>query len=95
LHLAAANGRVEAVKLLLMNKAEVDARTKEGWTPLHRAAALADAAMRGDVAMAELLLAHKAEVNPKGRADWTPLRSAQRNGQKEVEELLRKHGAKD
>jgi ankyrin repeat protein len=52
LHWAAAGGRKDVVELLLVNQAEVNAKNKEGWTPLHWAA------LQGQKDMAELLRQH-------------------------------------
>jgi chromatin remodeling complex protein RSC6 len=70
------------VEFLLANKAEVNARCKRGYTPLHSAAA------HGAKAAAELLLANHADVNAKGIFDRTPLHVAVEFRKKEVVELL-------
>ena len=79
-------GRKDVVELLLANKAELDARDKNGKTPLHFAASYD----HRDVL--ELLLANKAEVNAKTNNGQTPLHMAAVNGHKDVAELLRQHG---
>lgn len=38
LHIAAANGYVEAAELLLRHEASTSARDEDGWQPLHAAA---------------------------------------------------------
>ena len=50
LHLAAAAGRTEAARRLLLHGAEVDAASQHGYTPLHMAA------QHGHLAIAELLI---------------------------------------
>ena len=56
LHMAAQDGHVEVVKVLLDHGAEVDATNDSGQTPLHRAAAC------GHAQTAEELLARGAQV---------------------------------
>jgi Protein of unknown function (DUF1566)/Ankyrin repeats (3 copies)/Ankyrin repeats (many copies) len=89
LHIAAFGGRIDIAKLLLANKADVNAKANNGATPLHLAAA------KGDKDMVELLVASKAEVNAVDNDGWSPLHSAVVWDHKDVEELLRQHGGED
>ena len=57
LHAAAGRGLGDAVKFLLANKADVNAKDREGLTPLYRAAA------EGYIDVVQLLLENKADVN--------------------------------
>lgn len=82
LHLAAAKGHKELVKLLLSHKADVNSKCFLGGTPLHAAA------QNGSKEVTELLLAHNAEVNAHDSFGYTPLHLAARDGRKEVAELL-------
>jgi ankyrin repeat protein len=90
LHLAAASGNVEAVRLLLAPPVGSDVRAARinNFTPLH------SAAMQGHAAVCELLLAAGAEVNvqtdPQG---YTPLHSAAFAGHIEAIRVLLAHGA--
>ena len=90
LHLAAASGSVEAVRLLLAPPVGADARAARinNFTPLH------SAAMQGHAAVCELLLAAGAEVNvqtdPQG---YSPLHSAAFAGHIEAIRVLLAHGA--
>jgi ankyrin repeat protein len=93
-------GHKDVVELLLANKADVNAKSNGGWTPLH------EAAMSGHKEVAGLLLANKAEVNAKDNKGETPLHMVlllttdsrytpeselgKRN--QDMEELLRQHG---
>ena len=99
IHAAAAQGDLVRVKSILAKKPElVNARDKDGWTPLHMAA---DA---GHNRMVELLLANGAEVNAKTfeksrwgyskkEFGWTALHMAANAGNKEIAELLFAKGA--
>jgi ankyrin repeat protein len=89
LHLAVSFQRANIVKFLLDNKADVNAKSKKGWTPLHFVA------LTGDKEIAELLLSRGADVNSKDEDGETPLSMAESflGGQKEIGDLLRKHGA--
>ncbi|XP_053813250.1 protein phosphatase 1 regulatory subunit 16A isoform X1 [Vidua chalybeata] len=67
LHVAAANGYLEAAELLLEHRARADARDADGWQPLHAAACW------GQVQLVELLVAHGADLGAKSLLDETPL----------------------
>ena len=87
LHRAAFKGYTDVVKLLLANKAEVNAKTNDGLTPLHQAVA-----QGGYKEVAALLLANKAEVNAKDNNGRTPLAWALHFNHEDLAELLRQHG---
>lgn len=71
-HEGAHEGNIEAVKVLL--EADVNAKDKEGYTPLHWAAAL------GHVEAIKVLVEAGADVNPKDEYGSTPLHWAVRGG---------------
>lgn len=80
------------VKLLIDNKADVNARSDNGMTPLigtveggHEEAA--------DLQNAELLLAHGADVGVTNKYGMTPLHYAAESGYEDLAELLLAHGA--
>ncbi len=86
LHSAAFKGQKNVVKLLLANKAGINAKDNYGLTPLH------SAALEGQKEVAELLLANKANVDAKNNDGKTPLYYAGKEGNKNLVELLRQHG---
>lgn len=79
---AAFNGHLAVARFLLDNKAEIDARDRNGYTALHRAA---DA---GHKTMVELLLDRGANVNPAPERDNQPLHLATRKGYRSIVEVL-------
>ena len=82
LHYAASCTSKDVVKLLLADKAEVNARDNDGRTPLH----LASEDGRKDVV--ELLLANHADVNAKDSYGDTPLHWVADWGRKDLVTLL-------
>jgi len=76
------------VELLVINKAEVDAKTADGYTPLHFAASV------GHKDVVDLLLANTAEVNARANNGGTPLRFAADARHQDVVDLLRQHGGR-
>src|ERR1017187_7628022 len=88
---AAAEGHKDVAKVLVANKADVNAKANNGWT------ALLNAASKGHRDVVALLLANKADVNggPHNDAGTTPLFWAVKNGHKDVAELLRQNGGQE
>ena len=94
LHRAATSGNVPAAEALLTYGAAVDLPDRDGNTPLHAAAERAyGAGGTGQGEVARLLVAEGADVNARNRTGLTPLRSAVRNGNMELAELLLRAGA--
>jgi hypothetical protein len=88
---AANKGNIEAVKQHLADGADVHAKDKYGWTPLHHAAAECEGEDVGYKEIAELLIAKGADVNAMDvLSGSTPLDYA--DG--EIGNILRKHGGK-
>jgi len=85
---AAESGNIEAVKQHLAAGVDVNAKNKNGTTPLHKATG------RGHKEVAELLIANGADVNAKLDGGQTPLDSAIEYNQPQIADLLRKHGGK-
>ena len=91
IHEAAAEGNIERVKQHLVEGVDVNAKFKDGWTPLHMAAE------GGHREIVDLLIAKGADINATaGWGDgvgWTPLHMAAEEGHKKVVELLILKGA--
>jgi ankyrin repeat protein len=66
----------------------VNAKTDDGWTPLHFAA------VNGHKEIVELLIAKSANVNAKNGSGETPLDWAIEKTHTEIADLLRKNGGK-
>ena len=88
IHQAAARGDISGVeRLITANPALVNARDRDGATPLHWAVD------RGQRLVAETLLAYDADVNARKPNGVTPLHIAAALGRKELAELLIADGA--
>ena len=73
--------------LLIQNQAEVDAKNKNDWTPLHLAS------FHGREKVAEILLQNLANPNARDSVQRSPLHFAAEKGHTKVIELLLNHGA--
>lgn len=87
LHEAAQAGDVERTRTLLDGGADINARDKDGMTPLCLAAG------HGRTLVTKLLLEKGANVNATCKEDYTPLHLAAWNGHKEILDLLIQHRA--
>ncbi|CAM9880226.1 unnamed protein product [Ectocarpus fasciculatus] len=87
LHLAAAGGRTEIARWLLLKGAEIDAADTQGTTPLHFSI------QRGHIATVKLLLASGADVTARqSELDLTPLDVAVGRGFIDITKALIEHG---
>jgi ankyrin repeat protein len=84
---AAWDGNIEAVKQHLAAGTDVNAKGRDGWTPLHAAAYYVHKEI------GELLIGKGADVNAKNDDGWTPLHQASAGGHKETAEILLANGA--
>jgi ankyrin repeat protein len=84
LHVAALWRQKDVVIVLLANKADVNAKDKWGYSPLHFAR---------NREIAEALLANKADINAKDENGETPLMWAAERGNTQTAEILLKHKA--
>jgi ankyrin repeat protein len=81
-------GFKDIVELLIAKGADVNAKDNWNWTPLH-------SSVYGHKDIVELLIAKGANVNARNGSGRTPLWYAKDEGNTEIVELLRKHGAKE
>ena len=92
IHEAAEDGDIKRVKQHLVEGVDVNAKYKDGWTPLHMAAE------GGHREIVDLLIAKGADINATAGAGgdgegWTPLHEAAEEGHKKVVGLLILKGA--
>ncbi|KAI9783675.1 MAG: hypothetical protein M1839_003523 [Geoglossum umbratile] len=80
---AAENGSLAIVKLLLEKGADLESKSRGGWTPLF------GATWKGHLAVAELLIEKGAELDCKDTRGRTALSHAAQTGQAVVKKLLR------
>jgi len=81
-------GFKDIIELLIAKGADVNAKDNWNWTPLH-------SAVYGHKDIVELLITEGANVNARDGGSRTPLFYAKDQGNNEIVELLRKHGAKE
>jgi ankyrin repeat protein len=88
LRLAVIHGHMATAKTLLKGGADPNLRDDVNIPLLHQAV------IRGKGDMVELLLASKAEINYKDPEGETALAEAEEQGNREIMEILRKHGGR-
>ncbi|KAK2842363.1 hypothetical protein Q5P01_012563 [Channa striata] len=87
LHVAAAKGYIEVLKVLLQCGVDVDSRDIDGWTPLHAAAHW------GQEEVCTLLADHMCDMTAVNNVGQTPLDVADENLVDSLEELQKKQNA--
>jgi ankyrin repeat protein len=87
LHTASKCGKLDVVKSLLNQGADVNATDTDDATPLHLAA------IKGNLDVVSLLLEWGAEVDSRDWLGQTPLLKASRSGHVEISQVLIDHGA--
>jgi hypothetical protein len=99
LHWAAGPGYKAIAELLLKGGADVNARDKNGETPLYVAVYSGPVDVNSEPQrtaqreLVELLLAHQADANAAGSGGWAPLHKAAANANKPIAEILLKASA--
>ncbi|ETE60879.1 Protein phosphatase 1 regulatory subunit 16A, partial [Ophiophagus hannah] len=80
LHIASANGYLEAAELLIEHRASLSAKDEDGWQPLHAAACWGQVSVTNSgeepaqrIPLVELLVAHGADLNGKSVLEESPL----------------------
>jgi|SRR5262245_30217945 len=93
LGLASFFGHVDAARLLVERRAEVNSTSHNDFEvkPLHSAAATGDPEARYE--LAKLLLEHGADPNASQQDDFTPLMAADQHGDDRLRSLLVEYGA--
>jgi cytohesin len=101
---ARGTGNVDIAEVLLANGCDVNARGREGQTPMHALIETASLSpnQQGQTQVVQWLLDHKADVNAKNDKGQTPLSLLKYRGggrvydrRKDIADLLRKYGAKE
>ncbi|XP_058502576.1 protein phosphatase 1 regulatory subunit 12A isoform X2 [Solea solea] len=87
LHVSAAKGYIEVLKVLLQCRVDVDSRDTDGWTPLHAAAHW------GQEEVCALLADHFCDMGAVNNVGQTPLDVADENLVDALEELQKKQNA--
>nr|XP_057931986.1 protein phosphatase 1 regulatory subunit 12A isoform X3 [Doryrhamphus excisus] len=87
LHVAAAKGYIEVLKVLLQCGVDVDSRDVDGWTPLHAGAHW------GQEEVCTLLMDHMCDMTAINNVGQTPLDVADENLVDMLEELQKKQNA--
>ncbi len=87
LHTASSEGKVDVVKTLLDQDADINSRNASYNTPLHIAA------FNGNIEVTRLLIERGAEVDSRNYVGWTPLLKASQAGHVEISRMLIDRGA--
>jgi hypothetical protein len=88
MHVAASQGHVDILSLLLEHGADIGGQGLTSQSPLHRAS------HRGKLEAIQCLLDRGADINARDRDDWTPLYFAAYHGHVECARMLLQRGAR-
>ena len=89
LHVAAEQGNMKVVRMLVEHGVDATARSCDGWTPLHAASSCGSM----DSEVARFLIEHGANVTARANDGRTPLHVATEVGNVDVIRILIEHGA--
>lgn len=92
LHVAASQAQPEAARILIKHGALVNAKAKDGATPLHYASL--KGRKPGHIEVAQILVDNGADVNARASNGATPLSMAMKRQNTEIIRILRSNGAK-
>ena len=90
LHCVARSGDIELVRVLVETEADISARSRDAFTPLHLTS---NYNSPNDPKIAQYLLEHGADVNARTTDGETPLHHASTFGELEIARVLIEHGA--
>ena len=82
---ASVDGKLELVKELVAEGANIDAASRNGYTPLHRAS------QSGHKDIVEFLLSKGANSTIESKDNQTALKLAVQNGHNDIAEILKQH----
>ncbi|MCB1144700.1 MAG: ankyrin repeat domain-containing protein, partial [Leptospiraceae bacterium] len=80
--IASGNGKIEIVKFLIQNNADVNSRSTYGDSPLHYAS------INGHLEIVKILIQNNANINAKNNLDQTSLHASVKGGQLEIVKIL-------
>ena len=95
LHFAATKGYLQVMKILIDNGANVNAKNKNGLTPLHYAVDVNYSSSRNCEKVVKLLMDNGADISIKGNNGLTPLDLATINGYLDVMVIIKKATCKE
>ena len=88
LHTAATRGKIAVIKFLIVQGADIQAKTADDdWTPLHAAVC-----GKGNIDVVKFLVSNGADVNAETRDGYTPLDVAKQSKHKAVAKYLKSVG---
>lgn len=92
LHIAIWKNNARSAKILLGNKADVEAKTQWGFTPLHELTRCEESNDRKEIM--EMLIMRRADINALTNAGNTPLDIAEIQDKQDFAKTLKRYGAR-